>query len=51
MNLVELITLAGIMVTQFSLLWWKLGKYEQKLNNHIAQHIRNYLLQTGYREE
>ena len=34
MELAAVLALAGLMVAQFSLLWYRLGRMEQALKNH-----------------
>lgn len=35
----EILGLAGLLVAQFSLLWYKLGKVEQKITDHCAREM------------
>lgn len=34
MDIASILGLAALMITQFSLLWYKLGRLEQTLKNH-----------------
>lgn len=34
MDIASVLALAALMITQFSLLWYRLGKLEQTLKNH-----------------
>ena len=36
MSIPEVLGLAGLLVAQFSLLWYKLGKVEQKIVDHCS---------------